>query len=159
MPEWVSGLPDWGQRAYGYASFLWEEGVLGLSYGEMLSAVAIILISLMIRGLFARTVVRGISRMAAGTKTNLDDALVSTVSDPLKLVPVIIGVYIATQVVDLPADFQLIADMILRSLVALSIFWALNRAVGSFSFLFTGLRKRSPVRLWTGWLKRCRCCS
>lgn len=140
-PTWVSDLPDWGQKAYDYTSVLWEEGVFGLSYGEMLSAVLIILISLMIRGLFARTVVRGISRMAAGTKTNLDDALVSTVADPLKLVPVIVGVYIATQVVNLPPDFQVIADMILRSLVALSIFWTLNQAVGAFSFLFTGLRE------------------
>ena len=140
-PEWVDRLPAWGRDFYDYVSFLWEEGVFGLSYGEMLSAIAIILISLMIRGLFARTVVRAISKAASGTRTNLDDALVKTISEPLKIVPVIVGVYIAVQIVDLPDDLQTFADRIVRSMVAISVFWTLNRAVGAFSFLFTGLRE------------------
>ncbi len=140
-PEWVSTLPQWAQDSFSYIEWLWYEGVFGLSYGEVLTAIGVILISLMIRGLFARTVVRAITGAAAGTKTNIDDALVTTISAPLKLVPVIVGVYIATQVVDLPPTAQAIADNILRSMVALSIFWTLNRAVGAFSFLFTGLRE------------------
>ena len=140
-PDWVDGLPDWGKNAYEYVEVLWREGVFGLSYGEMLTAIGIILLAFIIRGLFARTVVRYITRAAAGTKTNLDDALVTTISAPLKLVPIIAGVYIATQVVDLPDTAQSIADNILRSMVALSVFWTLNRAVGAFAFLFTGLRE------------------
>ena len=76
-PEWVSTLPQWAQDGYAYIEGLWYEGVFDLSYGEVLTAIGVILLSLMIRGLFARTVVRAITRAAAGTKTNLDDALVT----------------------------------------------------------------------------------
>lgn len=141
MPGWLQTSPQWAKDAYAYTESLWERGIFGLTYGQIMSAILIMLLALAIRGLFARTVIRGITKAAAGTKTNLDDALVTTISAPLKLVPIIIGVYIATQVVDLPDDAQGIADKILRSLVAISIFWTLNRAVGAFSFLFTGLRQ------------------
>tara|TARA_Y100000052_G_scaffold27558_1_gene36319 strand:+ start:13683 stop:14936 length:1254 start_codon:yes stop_codon:yes gene_type:complete len=140
-PEWLENAPVWARDGYEYIAGLWYEGVFGLSYGEILTAVGILLVAFVIRGLFARTVVRQITKAAAGTKTNLDDALVTTISAPLKIVPIIVGVYIATQVIDLPEGAQNVADDVLRSMVALSIFWTLNRAVGAFSFLFTGLRE------------------
>ncbi len=140
-PAWVSQLPPWGQDAYAYIVKVWFQGVFDLTYGQIFSAVGIMLLALAIRGLFARTIIRAVTKAAAGTKTNLDDALVTTISSPLKIVPIIIGVYIGTQVIDLPDNAQNIADQVLRSLVAVSIFWTLNRAVGAFSFLFTGLRQ------------------
>lgn len=133
-------LPDWAQSAWDYLKDIWDEGAFGLTYGDIIIAIAIILFSLLVRGLFARTAVRAISRAAAGTKTNLDDALVTTIAAPLKMVPLILGVYFAAQVISLPEGAQDVVDKVLRSLVAFSIFWTLNRAVGAFSFLFTGLR-------------------
>lgn len=141
VPDWMSGMPKSLQDGYLYISDIWYQGIWNLTYGEILTAIGILLLAVAIRGLFARTVIRSITKAAAGTKTNLDDALVTTISAPLKLIPIIVGVYIATQVIDLPDTAQSIADKILRSLVAVSIFWTLNRAVGAFSFLFTGLRQ------------------
>ena len=133
-------MPEWANNAVQYLRDIWNEGAFGLTYGDIIIATLIILVALMVRGLFARTVVRAISRAAAGTKTNLDDALVTTIAAPLKMVPIIGGVYFAAQVISLPEGAQGVVDKVLRSLVAFSIFWTLNRAVGAFSFLFTGLR-------------------
>lgn len=141
IPDWVSNLPQWGQDAYEYFAFLWDDGPFGLTWGQILAATGILLLALIIRGIFARTVIRGITKAAAGTKTNLDDALVTTISAPLKIVPIIVGVYIAVEVIDLPEEAQNFANQVLRSLIAISIFWTLNRAVGAFSFVFTGLRQ------------------
>ncbi len=138
--SFVEKLPPQLQQGVDYLESIWHEGVFGLTYGDIIIATGIILFSLIVRGIFARTVVRGISRAAAGTKTNLDDALVTTIAAPLKMVPIIVGVYAASQVIVLNDDLQGIVDKVLRSLVAFSIFWTLNRAVGGFSFLFTGLR-------------------
>ncbi|MFC7290904.1 mechanosensitive ion channel family protein [Hirschia litorea] len=138
--RFVSELPTQVQDGIAYLDSIWHEGAFGLTYGDIIIATGIILFSLIIRGIFARTVVRGISRAAAGTKTNLDDALVTTIAAPLKMVPIIVGFYAASQVIELNESLQLIVDKVLRSLVAFSIFWTLNRAVGAFSFLFTGLR-------------------
>ncbi len=133
-------LPDWADAGLNYLKDIWNEGAFGLTYGDIIIATGILLFALIVRGLFARTAVRAISRAAAGTKTNLDDALVTTIAAPLKMVPIIFGVYFAAQVIDLPDGAQGVVEKILQSLVAFSIFWTLNRAVGAFSFLFTGMR-------------------
>ncbi len=133
-------LPDWADAGLDYLKDIWNEGAFGLTYGDIIIATGILLFALIVRGLFARTAVRAISRAAAGTKTNLDDALVTTIAAPLKMVPIIFGVYFAAQVIDLPDGAQGVVEKILQSLVAFSIFWTLNRAVGAFSFLFTGMR-------------------
>ena len=133
-------MPGWAQDGLNYLKAIWDQGAFGLTYGDIIIAAGILLFALIIRGIFARTIVRAISRAAAGTKTNLDDALVTTIAAPLKMVPIIVGVYAASQVIALNDELQGFVDRVLRSLVAFSIFWTLNRAVGAFSFLFTGLR-------------------
>jgi MscS family membrane protein len=79
-------------------------------------------------------------RLTAGTKTRLDDALVDSVSTPLKIVPVIIGIYIALQVTDISGDMEVYANRILRSIITLVVFWTLARAVNAFEFIFANLR-------------------
>ncbi|MEL7452546.1 MAG: mechanosensitive ion channel family protein [Pseudomonadota bacterium] len=125
--------------------------MFGLTYGEVITGVGIIMLSLMIRGLFARTVVRGITRAAAGTETEIDDALVKAIATPLKIVPVIIGVYIAVQVIDIQGQPAEIADKIVQSIIAMSVFWTLSRAVAAFEFLFTGLRENLSAAI-VDWL-------
>lgn len=144
LPDWVPGwvaVPPWADEAWAYTLEVWNTGVFGLTYGQMFTAIGILLLSLLIRGIFARTVVRAISRAAAGTTTHLDDALVKSVAEPLKTVPIIIGVYVAMEVIDLNAEARVAADHLLQSLVAISIFWTLSRAVGAFAFLLGGLRE------------------
>ncbi len=141
VPGWIEdNLPQWATDAYLYMLDIWNEGALGLTYGEIIMAVGILFIALIIRGIFARTVVRAITRAAAGTKTNFDDALVKAIATPLKIVPVIIGFYFALQVIDIGPDTEDIANRVVQSVVALAVFWTLSRAVNAFEFVFTSLR-------------------
>jgi MscS family membrane protein len=45
------------------------------------------------------------------------------------------------QLLELSEETHIVADHILQSLVALSVFWTLNRAAGAFSFLLGGYRE------------------
>ncbi len=130
----------WMSSTFAFLREVWTEGAYGLTYGEIILALGILLVSLLIRGFFARTIIRSISKAAAGTQTQLDDALVQTIATPLKIVPVIIGFYFATLVIDLEGDMALIANRIVQSAVAIAVFWTLARAVQAFEFLFVGLR-------------------
>ena len=132
--------PQWAKDAASYVATVWNQGDYGLTYGEIFTAVLIVVIALMVRGLFARIVVSSIMRVASGTKTQLDDALVNSISTPLKIVPVIIGIYIALQVTDISGDAEIYANRILRSIITLAVFWTLSRAVNAFEFVFIGLR-------------------
>lgn len=141
VPAWVSNnLPGWAIDAWAYMAAIWNEGAFGFTYGEITLVVLILLVALLVRGIFARTVVRTITRAAAGTKTNIDDALVKAIATPLKIVPIIIGFYFALQVVDIGPDTEEIANRIVQSVVALAVFWTLSRAVNAFEFAFSGLR-------------------
>ncbi|MEO0982708.1 MAG: mechanosensitive ion channel family protein [Pseudomonadota bacterium] len=133
-------VQEWAGAGYAYLRDIWGQGVFGLTYGQIITALGIILFALMIRGLFARTIVRSITRAAAGTKTNFDDALVKAIATPLQIVPVIIGVYVAIRVIDIQGDAAANADRVIQSVIALSVFWTLSRAVNAFEFLFTGLK-------------------
>ena len=138
LPAWWPDeivVPDWAWEAWEYTLIVWNTGVFNMTYGQIFQAVGILLLALLLRGLFARTLVRWVTAAAAGTKTNLDDALIRAISEPLKMVPVIIGVYVAMQMLDFNEEVHIYADKVLQSLVALSVFWALNRAVGSFAYV------------------------
>jgi len=142
LPAWMQdNLPGWLNDSLAYLLDIWNEGALGLTYGEIIMATGVMLVALLIRGLFARTVVRAITKAAAGTQTNIDDALVKAIATPLKIVPVIIGFYFALQVIDIGPDTEVIANKLVQSVIALAVFWTLSRAVNAFEFVFTGLRE------------------
>lgn len=139
LPDWAA-IPQWAWDAWDYLLVVWDTGVFNMTYGQIFSAVGILLLALLVRGLFARTIVRWITRVAAGTKTRLDDALVKAISEPLKMVPVIIGIYAAMQFLEFSEEVHQYADKVLQSLIALSVFWTLNRAVGAFAYLLGGFK-------------------
>jgi len=135
-----ANAPQWAKDAFLYLHEIWDEGAYGLTYGQIITIVGILLFSLIIRGLFARTFVRWITRLAAGTKTNLDDVLVRAISTPLKIVPVIIGVYISLKLVNVADDVEIYVNRVIQSVVTLAVFWTLSRAVNAFEYAFTSLR-------------------
>ncbi|MCA8901577.1 MAG: mechanosensitive ion channel family protein [Hyphomonas sp.] len=137
---WNDNAPGWAQDALAYLQSIWNEGAYGLTYGQIITITGIILFSLMVRGLFARTFVRWITRLAAGTKTKMDDVLVKAIATPLKIVPVIIGVYAALQVARIDPQAELYANKIIQSVITLAVFWTLSRAVNAFEYVFTSLR-------------------
>lgn len=141
LPPWFDeNAPQWAKDTAIYVASVWNEGAYGLTYGEIITSVLIVMIALMVRGLFARIVVGAIMRVTVGTKTQLDDALAKSVSTPLKMVPVIIGIYIALQVTDISGEAEVYANRILRSFITLVLFWTLARAVNAFEFMFVNLR-------------------
>lgn len=141
LPEWLTqNLPQWALDGILYILEIWNEGAYGFTYGQIITIVVILMFSLVIRGLFSRIVVRGIARAAAGTETQFDDAIVKAIATPLKIVPVIIGVYFALLYAEVTGDAAMLADKILQSVITLAVFWTLSRAVNAFEFIFTGLR-------------------
>ncbi len=141
LPTWITDYaPDWAVENFQRLVDIWDEGAYGFTYGQIATVVGVILLSLLVRGIFARTVVRWISNAAAGTETKFDDAVVKAIATPLKIVPVIIGFYIALRMIDIDGEAALAADKFVQSVITMAVFWTLSRAVNSFEFVFTGLR-------------------
>lgn len=129
------------RNLWGEVAFVWDTSFLGLNVGDALVAILILLIAFAVRGLFSRLLRVVIKRQTEKTETLIDDKVLEAISDPLKLVPVIIGVYIAVQVLGLESpEGEGFGMEIVQSLIAIAIFWALHNAVLPISYMLTGLR-------------------
>jgi MscS family membrane protein len=112
---------------------VWQTGFLGVNVGQGLTALGIFVLFMIFRGLFARIVIGNIKRLAAKSETDLDDQVADALDRPLRFVPVVAGVFFATNYLALEPDVQGFADNLVRSLVAYNIFFALYRVIGPLS--------------------------
>jgi MscS family membrane protein len=107
---------------------VWNTSFLGASIGQGLLAILAILGGLLLRGLVATWLVAIMRRLVRRTQTELDDAVVDALAGPFQLVPVVLGVFVATLILGY-GGAETIGARITQSLIAISLFWALHNAV------------------------------
>ncbi|MDQ7019749.1 MAG: mechanosensitive ion channel family protein [Robiginitomaculum sp.] len=130
---------------------VWNTSFFGISLGKVILAVSLVVLALLVRGFFTRHVLRILSRMARKTKTDFDDHLFEAIAPPFKLLPLIVGLFFAIQVLGLSGSAQIFGANVMRSLIAYAIFWALVRSVEPVFHLMDPLKNTlSPAILdWT----------
>ena len=106
---------------------VWQNGFLGVDIGQIIIAVAIFVFLLMIRNLFTQFVLRRLEKLVAKTETDIDDTLVEALRNPIRFIPVVLGLFLATSYLNLSDELQQFATNLNRSLIAFTIFWALYR--------------------------------
>ncbi len=112
---------------------VWTTGVSGADFGSILIALAILTGFLILRGLFTKFIVGSMRRMAEKTESTIDDAIFDALEGPVRFIPVILGVFLALDFLDLPAGYEEKAGMLVRTLVVFDIFWALYMIAGPVS--------------------------
>ncbi len=120
---------------------VWHDGLAGVDIGRVLTALGILLVFLFLRGLFTRFVTARLRAIAKRTTNQLDDKMVDALAPPLRLVPVVLGVFFATQHMAFEGLYAEIADSVVKSLIAATIFWAAHRIIGPWSFLLRQLER------------------
>lgn len=106
---------------------VWNEGLLGIDIGQIVVALGIFFLLMMVRNLFTQFVLRRLERIVAKTDNEIDDTLVEALRNPIRFIPVVLGVFLATSYLSLAQDLQQFATNTNRSLIAFTIFWALYR--------------------------------
>ncbi len=119
---------------------VWKNGVYGVDIGNILTALAIILVFFAIRRLFTNVVIHRLEALAEKTHTDLDDKALEALRPPLRFIPIVIGIFIASQYLNASEAVRDIFESVNRSLISFTIFWALYQLVEPFSFIFTKLR-------------------
>lgn len=122
---------------------VWQHGVFGLRIGDALLALAILLLFLWVRNLFTRLVMKTLRRAAERTRTDLDNVVLDALADPIRFVPVVMGVFFASSVLQLDSTAAAFFYKLNRSLVAFTLFWALYRVTDPVGHLL--LRAQSFV--------------
>ena len=127
---------DYFQEFWDQVDVVWETGVFGATLGEILIALGVFVGFIFVRRLFFRTVTTSLRSLTRRTKTQFDDLLLEAIERPLEFAFVVVGLFIAGHLVPLSEDANDILEKIVRSLITLTIFWALFRALDPLSLLF-----------------------
>ena len=88
---------------------VWQNGFAGVDVGRFFIAISIFLGFLILRGLFVRFVIARLRSITQRTANQLDDTMVNAFEPPLRLVPLVMGIFFATQYLQLTGVFSEIA--------------------------------------------------
>jgi MscS family membrane protein len=119
---------------------VWQHGVYGVQIADTLLALLILGGFLLVRNLFTRVVIKALNRAAARTTTDVDDRVLEAVSDPIRFVPVVMGVFFATSILDVGDETTAFFYNVNRSLVAFTLFWAFYRLTAPVGHLLLQAR-------------------
>ncbi|WP_233346588.1 mechanosensitive ion channel family protein [Hyphobacterium sp. CCMP332] len=126
---------------------VWNTSFLGASVGQGLLAMVAVIAALFLRGMISRWLVSAMRRVVRKTANQLDDAVVDALAGPFQLIPVIIGLFIATTIVGLGGP-ESIGARLVQSLIAITMFWALHNAVTPVSRSLDAIAKSlTPVMI------------
>ncbi len=118
---------------------VWGKGLFGIDLGRIVVALLIVCGFMLVRRLFAKLLAGRLMAMAKRTRFRLDDEIVEALEDPLAMIPVVLGIFLAAEYLSVSGQLQAVADQIVRSLVVYVIFWIMVRLVRPLSFLLEQL--------------------
>ena len=114
---------------------VWNEGVFGVNLNNVSIGIVILFIFILFRSLFSKIVINRLKSIVKKSKTKIDDEILEAFSGPLRFVPIVIGVYISTQYIDLNQTLEIFSKNLNRSLITIQIFWFLYKLIDPLSFL------------------------
>lgn len=120
---------------------VWTHGVGGVDVGKIIVGLLIFAGFLVIRGLFSQIVIFWLKKVAERTENRIDDAAIEALAPPLRLAPLVFGIFFTGQYLELKGLSAEILDNLVRSLIAVTIFWGVHRAVEPLSFLMSKLER------------------
>jgi len=132
MPEWMNNQ------------------VLGSTIGQYATALGIILGAYIAKKLFAYLFIKTIVPLAQKTKREIDDRFFACLQKPAEFLIFLIGLFIAVEVLQLPAepfDFDKLASALLKALVIFDIAWFLFNLVDSVDHYLSKWAERTESTL------------
>lgn len=131
---------------------VWQDGYMGIDFGRIFTAIGIFLIFLVFRRVFSRIVLRYVSRLTRKTTTEADDRLIRALKNPIRFIPVILGLFFALETLHLEEELEAFGENVIRSLVVFIIFWTIFRAADQFSYMLFRLDKVLQNSALVGWI-------
>jgi MscS family membrane protein len=144
-----SALSEEAVRLWALTVEVWNTSFLGVSVGQGVSAIMIVLIGVVFRSSVASWMVRALKRLSAKTTTEIDDAVIDALAGPLKLVPVIIALFFGLNILQAGSSAEALrGEQLIQSLIAIAIFWSLHNAVDPVAHILRKIeRALTPVMI------------
>jgi MscS family membrane protein len=131
---------------------LLEFDIGGMSLGHLLAGFLVLLSLLILRRIFARTILGHLKRLAERTRTDLDTRFLEVLEKPLSAFLLILGIYLSILVLPLDAGISAFAGQLFRGLTMLTVVWAGMRFTDLIVDIMGRKLMRSPGTALIGFL-------
>ena len=130
---------------------VWEKGILGIDFFQILVGLGIFLLFLIFRGLISRLIIKKLEIISKRTTNNLDDTFVKSMMGPARFLPIVLGVFFASYYMSFSDDMRDFVDNLNRTLITILIFWIIHQIIEPISYILSGLDKILTREL-IGWI-------
>jgi len=118
---------------------VWKNGISGINISEIIIALLIFFAFLLLRGLFAKFIIKRLEKYVSKTTNSFDNSLVESLKGPTKFFPIVIGFFIATSYVSFGDSTENFIDNANRTLITILIFWSIHQIIGPLSVLIKSI--------------------
>ena len=130
---------------------VWEKGILGIDFFQILVGLGIFLLFLVFRGLISRLIIKKLEIISKRTTNKLDDTFVKSMMGPARFLPIVLGVFFASYYMSFSDDMRNFVDNLNRTLITILIFWIIHQIIEPISYILSGLDKILTREL-IGWI-------
>ena len=130
---------------------VWEKGILGIDFFQILVGLGIFLLFLVFRGLISRLIIKKLEIISKRTTNKLDDTFVKSMLGPARFLPIVLGVFFASYYMSFTDETREFVDNINKTLITILIFWIIHQIIEPISYILSGLDKILTREL-IGWI-------
>ncbi len=130
---------------------VWNEGILGINFSQILIAFIIFLIFLIFRGLISKLIIKKLEVISKRTTNKLDDTFVKAMVGPARFLPIVLGFFFATYYATFGEEAGKFIETINRTLITILLFWIIHQIIEPISYILSGLNKILTKELM-GWI-------
>ena len=130
---------------------VWETGILGINFLQILIGLGIFLLFLIFRGLISKLIIKKLEIISKRTTNKLDDAFVKAMEGPARFLPIVLGFFFASYYINFSEDSRLFIENINRTLITILLFWIIHQIIEPISYVLSGLDKMLTREL-IGWI-------
>ena len=120
---------------------VWQNGLYGVAVGQIIVSLLLLFSFLLLRHVFSRFVIGRLKVFVGKTKNTIDDQILEAIEGPLSFLPIVLGVFIATELLTPTGNLAIGANNLNRSLITFNIFWAFYKTIGPISLTFGRLKE------------------
>lgn len=120
---------------------VWNTTIFEFTTGQLVVTALIIAVGWLARAGLAGVLFVALHKWADKTNSQIDDKIIDSAKGPIKLIPLIIAFALAATVLNLEGQAAAVMANIIRSLIAITIFWAFHNAVAPLMHVAKPLRR------------------
>ena len=130
---------------------VWEKGILGIDFFQILIGIGIFFLFLVFRGLISKLIIKKLEVISKRTTNKLDDTFVKAMEGPARFLPLVLGFFFASYYMSFGDETRSFIENINRTLITILLFWVIHQIIEPISYILSGLDKLLTREL-IGWI-------